>query len=43
MGDPDLVDRDKFKLKKNSKTGKTNLLFLTVETGNQLRTNALIP
>ena len=45
-GDPDLVDRDQFKLrkkerKKKSKTGKTSLLFLTAETGNHLRANAL--
>ena len=41
-GDPGLADVDQLMIKKNSKTGKTDLLFLRVKPGNLLLINVLV-
>ena len=41
-GDPGHADIDQLMTKKNSKTGKTDMLFLRVKPGNLLLINVLV-
>ena len=41
-GDPGLADIDRSMIKENSKTGNSDLLFLTVNIGNPLLLNVLV-